>query len=58
MDAAYQNLALYGELSANLVGFCRYLRLKGLKLGMSEQMDALRALEEMNFENEDSFFLF
>ncbi len=55
MDAAYQNLALYGELSANLVGFCRYLRLKGLKLGMSEQMDALRALEEMNFKNEDSF---
>ena len=27
MSSAYENLALRGELSANLVGFCRYLRL-------------------------------
>ena len=55
MDAAYKNLALYNELSATLVGFCRYLRFKGLKAGIGEEMDALRALEEVNFENENSF---
>ena len=55
MNSAYENLALRGELSANLVGFCRYLRLNGLKPGMGEQMDALRALEEVDFENETSF---
>ena len=55
MNSAHENLALRGELSANLVGFCRYLRLSGLKPGMGEQMDALRALEEMDFENETSF---
>ena len=55
MDSTYENLALRGELSANLVGFCRYLRLNGLKPGMGEQMDALRALEEVDFENETSF---
>ena len=55
MNSAYENLALRGELSANLVGFCRYLRLKGLKPGMGEQMDALRAREEVDFENETSF---
>ena len=42
-------------MSANLVGFCGYLRLNGLKPGMGEQMDALRALEEVDFENETSF---
>ena len=55
MNSAYENIALHGELSANLVGFCRYLRLNGLKPGMGEQMDALRALEEVDFENETSF---
>ena len=52
MNSTYENLALRGELSANLVGFCRYLRLNGLKSGIGEQMDALRALEEVDFENE------
>ena len=55
MDSAYENVAFRGELSANLVGFCRYLRLNGLKLGIGEQMDALRALEEVDLENENSF---
>ena len=55
MNSTYENLALRGELSANLVGFCRYLRLNGLKPGMGEQIDALRALEEVDFENETSF---
>ncbi len=55
MDSVSVNLALHGELSANLVGFCRHLRLNGLKLGMGEQMEALRALEQVDFENENSF---
>jgi len=55
MNSVYENLALRGELSANLVGFCRYLRLNGLKPGMGEQMDALRAFEEVDFENKNSF---
>ena len=55
MNSAYEKLALRGELSANLVGFCRFLRWNGLKPGMGEQMDALRALEEVDFENENSF---
>ena len=55
MDSGYENLALRGELSANLVGFCRYMRLKGLNLGIGEQMDALRALEELDFKYEKFF---
>ena len=55
MDFAYKNLALRGELSANLVGFCRYLRLNGLNPGMGEQIDALRALEEVDFKNKHLF---
>ncbi len=55
MDSVSENLALHGELSANLVGFCRHLRMNGLKLGMGEQMEALRALEQVDFENENSF---
>ena len=55
MDSVYENLALRGELSANLVGFCRYMRFKGLNLGIGEQMDALRALEELDFKYEKFF---
>ena len=55
MDTVYENLALRGELSANLVGFCRYMRLKGLNTGIGEQMDALRALEELDFKKEKFF---
>ena len=55
MNSTYENLALRGEWSANLVGFCRYLRVNGLKSGMGEQIDALRALEGVDFENETSF---
>ena len=54
-ESLFDALALSRELSANLVGFCRYLRLNGLNPGMGEQMDALRALEEVDFENETSF---
>ena len=43
-DSLFDDLALRRELSANLVGFCRYLRQNGLRTGMGEQIDALRAL--------------
>ena len=55
MNYAYENLALRGELSANLVGFCRYLRLNGMKPGIGEQIDALRALEKVDLKNGNSF---
>ena len=54
-DDLYDDLALRRELSANLVGFCRYLRQHGLNTGLGEQMDALRALEELDLKNEVAF---
>ncbi|SVC79204.1 uncharacterized protein METZ01_LOCUS332058, partial [marine metagenome] len=54
-DLLFEDLALCREISANLVGFCRYLRMTGLSPGIGEQMDALRALEEVDLENEEVF---
>ena len=54
-DTLFDNLALRRELSANLVGFCRYLRQHGLHPGMGEEMDALCALEKVDFGNEAAF---
>ncbi|MDP7621757.1 MAG: VWA domain-containing protein, partial [SAR324 cluster bacterium] len=54
-DGLFDDLALRRELSANLVGFCRYLRQHGLSTGLGEQMDALRALEEVELENQAAF---
>jgi hypothetical protein len=54
-DSLFDDLALRRELSANLVGFCRYLRQNGLRTGMGEQMDALRALEEVDLKHETAF---
>ena len=54
-DSLFDDLALRRELSANLVGFCRYLRLNGLPSGMGEQTDALRALEEVDLKHETAF---
>jgi hypothetical protein len=54
-DSLFDDLALRRELSANLVGFCRYLRQHGLSTGLGEQMDALRALEEVELENQAAF---
>ncbi len=45
-------------LSANLVGFCQFLRKKGFRIGPNEIADALQALEIMNpFENPGRFQL-
>ncbi len=38
------DVALSGEISANLTGFCRLLRQEGVGVGPGEQIDALRAL--------------
>jgi uncharacterized protein with von Willebrand factor type A (vWA) domain len=54
-DDLYDDLALRRELSSNLVGFCRYLRQHGMSTGLGEQMDALRALEELDLKNEVAF---
>ena len=54
-DSLFDDLALRRALSANLVGFCRYLRLNGLLSGIGEQMDALRALDEVDLKCETAF---
>ena len=54
-DSLFDDLALRRALSANLVGFCRYLRQNGLRTGMGEQMDALRSLEEVDLKHETAF---
>ena len=54
-DTIFYDLALRGEVSANLVGFCRYLRMKGLYIGMGEQLDAICALQKLDIRDEDAF---
>ena len=38
----------HGNLDANIVGFCRLLRRRGLSLGPQEAADALRAVESVD----------
>ena len=40
-----EDLAARGELSSNIVGFCRFLRGRGAGVGPAEEADALRALD-------------
>lgn len=54
-ETMYYDLALRGELSANLLVFCRYLRMKGLYIGMGEQLDAICALQKLNLQDKDAF---
>ena len=54
-DTMFYDLALRGEISANLVGFCRYLRMKGVCIGIGEQLDAICALQKLDFHDEDAF---
>ncbi|SVD33107.1 uncharacterized protein METZ01_LOCUS385961, partial [marine metagenome] len=51
-----QDLALYGELSANVVGFCRLLRDAGTSVGPGEESDALRALRHIDLGRGDAFY--
>ena len=43
----YEDYALRREMSANVVGFCRFLRSEGLITGYGEQIDALQALDRI-----------
>ena len=45
------------ELSANIVQLCRYLREQGLRIGPTEEADALKALSTFNFQNPEKFRL-
>ena len=51
-----QDLALHGELSANVVGFCRLLRDAGTSVGPGEESDALRALRHIDLGRGDAFY--
>ena len=51
------DLALHGALSANVVGFCRHLRDRGLGLGPAEAADALAALGLVDVGRESQFRL-
>ena len=54
-DDLFYDLALRGKLSSNLVGFCTFLRTKGLFIGLAEQIDAMRALVKLDLQDEDEF---
>jgi len=54
-DSLFCDLAVKGKLSSNLVSFCRYLRMKGLFVGMTEQLDAMRALEKLDLQDREAF---
>ena len=49
------DLALRGELSSNVVGFCRLLRREGLGVGAAEAADVLLALEKIDLGLADQF---
>ena len=55
MAEAFADLALRGEISANLTGFCRLLREAGVGVGPGEQVDALRALEAIDIGRPSQF---
>ena len=56
-EPAIDDLALHGELSANLVGFCRFLRQQGCGIGPGEERDALRALAAIDLKDPQAFHL-
>ena len=53
----YEDYALRRGMSANVVGFCRFMRSQGLRTGIGEQMDALRSLEQINLRQKEPFRL-
>ena len=57
MTLEIEDLAVHGELSANLVGFCRFLRSEGLGIGPGEERDALRALGAIDLKDSQAFQL-
>ena len=55
-ETRFDDLALRREFSANVVGFCRWLRRHGSSVSASEQMDALRALDAIDLLEEENFY--
>ena len=51
----YEDYALRREMSANVVGFSRFLRSEGLITGYGEQMDALWALDRIDLNKAEPF---
>ena len=49
------DLAHHGELSANVVGFCRFLRAQGAGSGPGEEKDCLLALEHIDLTQPQQF---
>ncbi len=56
MSYLFEDLALRREFSANVVGFCRWLRKHGAGPGPGDQMDALRALDAIDLKSEEDFY--
>ncbi len=56
MSYLFEDLALRREFSANVVGFCRWLRKHGAGPGPGDQMDALRALDAIDLTDEEDFY--
>ena len=57
MTHEIDDLARHGALSANLVGFCRLLRVQGSGAALGEEQDALRALAAIDLSDPEDFRL-
>ena len=55
-ETRFDNVALRREFSANVVGFCRWLRRQGSSVSAPEQIDALRALDAIDLLEEENFY--
>ena len=56
LETRFDNVALRLEFSANVVGFCRWLRRQGSSVSTPEQIDALRALDAIDLLEEENFY--
>ena len=56
MRPKIDDCALHGELSANLVGFCRLLRQRGCGTGLGEAQLALRAIAAIDLTEPEAFY--
>ena len=55
-ETRFDNVALRREFSANVVGFCRWLRRQGSSVSAPEQIEALRALDAIDLLEEENFY--
>ena len=56
LEIRFDNVALRREFSANVVGFCRWLRRQGSSVSAPEQIEALRALDAIDLLEEENFY--